>query len=101
MLVPSASEDFSAYSLALGKKPIMVNDCPGFLVNRVLFALLSGLEMMLAEGADFQQIDKVMEAWGLPMGPAYLMDVVGIDTISHCYPVLTNGLPERFSKGDN
>ena len=91
----------SAYSLALGKKPIVVNDCPGFLVNRVLFALLSGLEMMLAEGADFQQIDKVMEAWGLPMGPAYLMDVVGIDTISHCYPVLTNGLPERFSKGDN
>jgi 3-hydroxyacyl-CoA dehydrogenase/enoyl-CoA hydratase/3-hydroxybutyryl-CoA epimerase/enoyl-CoA isomerase len=91
----------SAYSLALGKKPIVVNDCPGFLVNRVLFALLSGLEMMLAEGADFQQIDKVMEAWGLPMGPAYLMDVVGIDTINHCYPVLTNGLPERFSKGDN
>jgi 3-hydroxyacyl-CoA dehydrogenase/enoyl-CoA hydratase/3-hydroxybutyryl-CoA epimerase/enoyl-CoA isomerase len=56
---------------------------------------------MLSEGADFQQVDKVMEAWGLPMGPAYLMDVVGIDTINHCYPVLTNGLPERFSKGDN
>ena len=62
---------------------------------------LSGLEIMLSEGADFQQVDKVMEAWGLPMGPAYLMDVVGIDTINHCYPVLTNGLPERFSKGDN
>jgi len=91
----------SAYALALGKKPIVVNDCPGFLVNRVLFALLFGLEIMLAEGADFQQIDKVMEAWGLPMGPAYLMDVVGIDTIKHCYPVLTNGLPERFVKGEN
>jgi 3-hydroxyacyl-CoA dehydrogenase/enoyl-CoA hydratase/3-hydroxybutyryl-CoA epimerase/enoyl-CoA isomerase len=91
----------SAYALALGKKPIVVNDCPGFLVNRVLFALLFGLEMMLAEGADFQQIDKVMEAWGLPMGPAYLMDVVGIDTIKHCYPVLTEGLPERFVKGEN
>jgi len=91
----------SAYALALGKKPIVVNDCPGFLVNRVLFALLFGLEMMLAEGADFQQIDRVMEAWGLPMGPAYLMDVVGIDTIKHCYPVLTNGLPERFVKAEN
>ncbi len=91
----------SAYALALGKKPIVVNDCPGFLVNRVLFALLFGLEIMLAEGADFQQIDKVMEAWGLPMGPAYLMDVVGIDTINHCYPVLTGGLPERFVKGEN
>ena len=91
----------SAYALALGKKPIVVNDCPGFLVNRVLFALLFGLEIMLAEGADFQQIDKVMEGWGLPMGPAYLMDVVGIDTIKHCYPVLTEGLPERFIKGEN
>lgn len=87
-----------AYALGLGKKPIVVNDCPGFLVNRVLFAMLFGLEMMLAEGADFQQIDKVMEGWGLPMGPAYLMDVIGIDTINHCYPVMIEGLPERFRK---
>ena len=90
----------SAYALALGKKPIVVNDCPGFLVNRVLFALLFGLELLLAEGADFQQVDKVTEAWGLPMGPAYLMDVIGIDTVNHCYPVLTNGLPERFCKAE-
>ena len=87
-----------AYALGLGKKPIVVNDCPGFLVNRVLFAMLFGLEMMLAEGADFQQVDKVMESWGLPMGPAYLMDVIGIDTINHCYPVMIDGLPERFKK---
>ena len=87
-----------AYALGLGKKPIVVNDCPGFLVNRVLFALLFGLEIMITEGADFQQIDKVMEGWGLPMGPAYLMDVIGIDTINHCYPVMIDGLPQRFSK---
>ena len=87
-----------AYALGLGKKPIVVNDCPGFLVNRVLFAMLFGLEIMISEGADFQQVDKVMEAWGLPMGPAYLMDVIGIDTINHCYPVMINGLPERFKK---
>ena len=35
-----------------------------FLVNRVLFALLFGLEIMITEGADFQQIDKVMERVG-------------------------------------
>lgn len=87
-----------AYALGLGKKPIVVNDCPGFLVNRVLFAMLFGLEMLVAEGADFQQIDKVMESWGLPMGPAYLMDVIGIDTVNHCYPVMIDGLPQRFKK---
>jgi len=87
-----------AYALGLGKKPIVVNDCPGFLVNRVLFAMLFGLEIMISEGADFQQVDKVMEGWGLPMGPAYLMDVIGIDTINHCYPVMIDGLPQRFKK---
>jgi 3-hydroxyacyl-CoA dehydrogenase/enoyl-CoA hydratase/3-hydroxybutyryl-CoA epimerase/enoyl-CoA isomerase len=86
------------YALGLGKKPIVVNDCPGFLVNRVLFALCFGLEMLIAQGADFQQIDIVAEEWGMPMGPAYLMDVVGIDTVNHCYSVMMNGLPERFKK---
>ena len=85
-----------AYALRLGKKPIVVNDCPGFLVNRVLFAALLGMEMLIAEGADFEQIDQVMEKWGLPMGPAYLSDVIGLDTIVHCYSVLLKGLPERF-----
>ena len=85
-----------SYALTLGKKPVVVNDCPGFLVNRVLFAALLGMEHLIAEGADFQQIDRVMEDWGLPMGPAYLSDVIGLDTIVHCYSVLLAGLPERF-----
>lgn len=84
------------HALNLGKKPIVVNDCPGFLVNRVLFAQCFALELLLRDGVCFQQIDQVMEAWGMPMGPAYLMDVVGLDTIVHCYSVMTEGLPERF-----
>lgn len=84
------------YAIKLGKKPIVVNDCPGFLVNRVLFAMCFGLEMLLKEGVSFQQIDRVMEEWGMPMGPAYLMDVIGLDTINHCYSVMKEGIPERF-----
>lgn len=86
-----------AHALSLGKKPIVVNDCPGFLVNRVLFPAVFGFDMMLLDGADFQQVDKVMEAWGWPMGPAYLMDVVGIDTAVHCFPSILEGYPERMS----
>ncbi|MDG0969512.1 MAG: fatty acid oxidation complex subunit alpha FadB [Porticoccaceae bacterium] len=85
-----------AYALKLGKKPIVVNDCPGFLVNRVLFSSILGMEMLVAQGADFQHIDRVMEEWGLPMGPAYLSDVIGLDTVTHCYSVLFAGLAERF-----
>jgi 3-hydroxyacyl-CoA dehydrogenase/enoyl-CoA hydratase/3-hydroxybutyryl-CoA epimerase/enoyl-CoA isomerase len=86
-----------AYSLALGKQPIVVNDCPAFLVNRVLFPLFRGFEQLVNDGADFQRIDRVMEAWGWPMGPAYLADVIGIDTVCHCTEVLANDFPDRMS----
>ncbi|NNC54187.1 MAG: fatty acid oxidation complex subunit alpha FadB, partial [Pseudomonadales bacterium] len=42
--------------------------------------------------------DKVMERWGWPMGPAYLMDVVGIDTGDHASKVMADGYPDRMSK---
>ncbi|MGB1159267.1 MAG: fatty acid oxidation complex subunit alpha FadB [Porticoccaceae bacterium] len=86
------------YALKLGKKPVVVNDCPGFLVNRVLFAMCLGMEMLLRDGVDFQQIDSVMEAWGMPMGPAYLIDVIGLDTVFHCYSVMMDGIPQRFTR---
>lgn len=87
-----------AYANALGKKAIVVNDCPGFLVNRVLFPYFAGFAMLLRDGADFQQVDKVMERWGWPMGPAYLMDVVGIDTGVHAESVMAEGFPDRMAK---
>ena len=89
------------YVLGLGKKAVVVNDCPGFLVNRTLFAMLFGFEMLILDGADFRQIDSVMEAWGWPMGPAYLIDVIGLDTINHCYASMSSGLPERFNLDDS
>lgn len=87
-----------AFANALGKKPVVVNDCPGFLVNRVLFPYFSGFAMLLRDGADFQQVDRVMERWGWPMGPAYLMDVVGIDTGVHAEAVMAEGFPQRMAK---
>jgi 3-hydroxyacyl-CoA dehydrogenase/enoyl-CoA hydratase/3-hydroxybutyryl-CoA epimerase/enoyl-CoA isomerase len=85
-----------AYALAMGKKPVVVKDCPGFLVNRVLFPYFSGFAMLLRDGADFQRVDAVMEAWGWPMGPAYLLDVVGIDTCVHAASIMADGYPSRM-----
>jgi 3-hydroxyacyl-CoA dehydrogenase/enoyl-CoA hydratase/3-hydroxybutyryl-CoA epimerase/enoyl-CoA isomerase len=87
-----------AYANAMGKKPIVINDCPGFLVNRVLFPYFAGFMGLLKDGADFVAIDKVMERWGWPMGPAYLMDVVGMDTGSHAEQVMADGFPDRMTK---
>lgn len=87
-----------AYANAMGKKPIVVKDCPGFLVNRVLFPYLAGFALLVRDGVDFQRIDKLMETWGWPMGPAYLLDVVGIDTAVHAEKVMAEGFPERMQR---
>jgi 3-hydroxyacyl-CoA dehydrogenase/enoyl-CoA hydratase/3-hydroxybutyryl-CoA epimerase/enoyl-CoA isomerase len=84
------------YASAMGKTPIVVNDCPGFLVNRVLFAYFTAFNQLVKEGVDFARIDKVMEKWGWPMGPAYLLDVVGIDTANHASEVMAKGFPDRM-----
>ena len=86
-----------AYANRMGKKAVVVQDCPGFLVNRVLFPYFGGFNQLLRDGADFQAVDKVMERWGWPMGPAYLMDVVGIDTGVHAAQVMADGFPDRMS----
>ena len=85
-----------AYANKMGKKAVVVNNCPGFLVNRVLFPYFDGFSKLVRDGADFQAVDKVMEKWGWPMGPAYLSDVVGIDTGVHAAGVMAEGFPDRM-----
>ena len=86
-----------AYASAMGKTPIVVNDCPGFLVNRILFPYFAGFSGLVANGVDFKRIDKVMTKFGWPMGPAHLLDVVGIDTANHAGQVMAAGFPDRMS----
>jgi len=85
-----------AYAQALGKTPIVVKDCGGFLVNRVLFPYFAGFELLLRDGVDYERIDKAMEKWGWPMGPALLIDVVGIDTCVHADHVLAEAYSDRM-----
>ena len=85
-----------AYALAMGKKPVVVNDCPGFLVNRVLSPYIGAFLGLVKRGVDFVAIDKAMERFGWPMGPAYLCDVVGIDTGVHAGKVMAAGFPDRM-----
>jgi 3-hydroxyacyl-CoA dehydrogenase / enoyl-CoA hydratase / 3-hydroxybutyryl-CoA epimerase / enoyl-CoA isomerase len=95
-----SSEDAVAATVKLasrmGKTAVVVNDCPGFFVNRVLFPYFAGFHMLMRDGADFIAIDKAMERFGWPMGPAYLMDVVGMDTGVHAAEVMAQGFPDRM-----
>ncbi|TAM11381.1 MAG: fatty acid oxidation complex subunit alpha FadB [Nevskiaceae bacterium] len=88
----------AAHAASMKKTPIVVKNCPGFLVNRILFPYFAGWSLLLRDGADFVAVDKVMEKFGWPMGPAYLQDVVGIDTSHHVEDVLAVGYPDRMGK---
>lgn len=85
-----------AYAVAMGKTPIVVKDGPGFLVNRILTPYMQAFGRLITDGADFVQVDQVMEAFGWPMGPAYLNDVVGMDTGVHVARIISAGFPRRM-----
>ena len=83
------------FNLALktGKKPIIVNDGPGFLVNRILGAYMAEAgRMAIQDNVCPNRIDRVILNFGMPMGPFRLLDEVGLDVACHVGPVLENGL---------
>lgn len=86
-----------AFARQLNKQPIVVQDCPGFLVNRILFPYFHGFDLLLKEGVSFERVDEVMQAFGWPMGPAYLADVIGMDVMVGADRVLEVGYPDRMS----
>lgn len=84
------------YALQMGKVPVVVKDCPGFLVNRILFPYFYGFFHLMVDGAHPYEMDKVMEGFGWPMGPAYLLDVIGVDTAFHAQKIMSEGFPDRM-----
>ena len=84
-----------AYAKSLGKSPIVVNDGPGFLVNRLLFPYMNEALELIAEGAEIPAIEKAAKAFGMPMGPITLYDVVGLDTAIYAGRVMWEAFPNR------
>lgn len=84
------------FARALGKTPIVINDCPGFLITRVLYPYLRAFGLLLRDGIDLHRVDGLMEEFGWPMGPGALLDVIGLDTVHHANVVLAAGYPDRM-----
>jgi 3-hydroxyacyl-CoA dehydrogenase / enoyl-CoA hydratase / 3-hydroxybutyryl-CoA epimerase / enoyl-CoA isomerase len=84
-----------ALARRVGKTPIVVRDCPGFLVNRILFPYINEALVLLEEGADPRAIDRAATAFGMPMGPILLNDVVGLDTALFAGRVINAAFADR------
>lgn len=79
------------------KTPVIVNDGPGFLVNRILGPYINEGAYLVEQGYSIEEIDEVAEEFGMPMGPCRLMDEVGLDVGTKVGNILMNGLGERFA----
>jgi len=86
----------TGYAAAMGKTPIIVEDCPGFVVNRTLTPYLIAFLRLVHDGAGFHEIDMAMETFGWPMGPAYLIDVIGMDISHHVVEIISAGFAPRM-----
>jgi 3-hydroxyacyl-CoA dehydrogenase/enoyl-CoA hydratase/3-hydroxybutyryl-CoA epimerase len=78
----------------LGKTPIVVEDSPGFVVNRILFPYLAEAVRMVCEGEDVDYIDRALKRFGMPMGPLELLDQVGLDIGAHVASGLADVIPD-------
>jgi 3-hydroxybutyryl-CoA dehydrogenase len=78
----------------LGKKPVAVNDSPGFVSNRVLMPLINEAAYCVLEGvATAEAVDAVMKTgMNHPMGPLELADFIGLDVCADIMHVLQEGL---------
>ncbi len=89
-------ESATAAMKELRKIPIRVQDCPGFLVNRVLLTYVGEALLCAQEGIPPEEIDSEAKKAGFPMGPLELSDMVGWDVSLHTLPVLNEAYGDRF-----
>jgi 3-hydroxyacyl-CoA dehydrogenase len=96
---PAAMDAAEALVRELGKSPVRVRECPGFLVNRVLVrAMAEAYRHATTHGVTAAAVDAaVTEAGPAPMGPFALGDLIGLDTMDHIQRDLEHAYGERFT----
>jgi 3-hydroxyacyl-CoA dehydrogenase/enoyl-CoA hydratase/3-hydroxybutyryl-CoA epimerase len=94
-VAPETVEALHKWVLRVKKTPVIVKDGPGFLVNRILMPYLNEAGYLLDEGVSVKDLDQAALNFGMPMGPARLLDEVGIDVAVKVGKVMHDGLGAR------
>jgi 3-hydroxyacyl-CoA dehydrogenase len=86
------------FAQQIRKQPIRCGEVPGFVVNRILNSAVSEIwRVQEQEGIDVKEVDRVVqESKAAPMGPFYLGDLLGLDTVLHVAEHLRDSYGERF-----
>ncbi|MGH7738816.1 MAG: 3-hydroxyacyl-CoA dehydrogenase [bacterium] len=94
-------DDAVAFAESLRKMPVRVKECAGFLVNRLLLPYLNEAAYALQEGsAPAEEMDKAMRAFGMPMGPFALLDMLGLDVCADVSMILYDSFGPRMKAAD-
>jgi 3-hydroxyacyl-CoA dehydrogenase len=94
----TTSQTAANFALQIRKQPVRCSEVPGFVVNRILNSAISEVwRVQDEEGLEFEEIDKIVsESGAAPMGPFFLSDMLGLDTIHHVAEQLVDAYGDRF-----
>ncbi len=91
-------DDAVGFAESIRKAPIVVKECAGFLVNRLLMAYLNEAVLSLQDGwASHREIDQEMAAFGMPVGPFALLDTIGLDIAADVARILHESYGPRMA----
>lgn len=98
---PETVDDTVAFAESLRKLPVRVKECAGFLVNRLLLPYLNEAAFALQEAsAPPEEMDKAMRAFGMPMGPFALLDMLGLDVCAEVSMILYDSFGPRMKAAE-
>jgi 3-hydroxyacyl-CoA dehydrogenase/enoyl-CoA hydratase/carnithine racemase len=81
----------------LRKRPVLVHDAPGFVVNRLLTRMMLVVQESIERGNSVEEADKGVLMLGLPMAPSVLLQMVGEEVATHVRETLQAAFPDRFA----
>jgi 3-hydroxyacyl-CoA dehydrogenase len=81
----------------LRKRPVLVHDAPGFVVNRLLTRMMLVVLESVERGSSVEEADEAVLSLGLPMAPSVLLQMVGEQVATHVRETLQAAFPDRFA----
>ena len=86
-----------AFADRLRKRPVLVRDAPGFVVNRLLARMMVVVLESIERGSSVEEADEAVLSLGLPMAPSVLLQMVGEQVAAHVRRTLQSAYPDRFA----
>ncbi len=99
--LPEVTATAVAFGRKLGKTVIVVNDAPGFFVNRILAPYINEAGRMLDDGVAIEAIDGALLDFGFPVGPITLLDEVGLDIAGKSGAIMSKAFGDRLQPSES